>query len=344
MLTVMAGLMLSSAPNKRAMVFGLFIAFAAFAFVSLSVGEVVQVGNSANVTAVSGLTTSKNDEAASMATGFLVSFLFLAMGIQSRSLLQCAIAGFIGVVEIFGAVMARSAGALAAAGVALAAFILFIWLRRAHRHTRLMVIGMACSVTLVAGVLFLAFHHDVLEWLSGTFNKDMTLTGRTYLWQRAQELALERPLGGRGFAAFWQQGNLDAEGLWQFAHIRNRYGFNFHSTYYDVLIGMGWIGLVVFAATLALGAGRAAMTYVRTPTLITCFWLAIAVYVIVRMPIETVGTYEFDYATVLLFAMFGAGMRSKRLDARLPPGTRYVGELSVLPEHALQPRPYRPAE
>jgi exopolysaccharide production protein ExoQ len=336
--------MLSAAPNKRAMVLGLFVAFAAFAFVSLSVGEVVKVGNVGHVTAVSGLTTSKNDEAASMATGFLVSFLFLAMGIQTRSLLQCAIAGFVGLVEIFGTVMARSSGALAAAGVALTAFIVFIWLRRAHSRTRLTVVGFVCATALFAGVVFLAFHHDVLEWLSSAFNKDMTLTGRTYLWQRAQEMALERPIGGRGFAAFWQQGNLDAEGLWQFAHIKSRFGFNFHSTYYDILIGMGWIGLIAFAITLALGAGRAALAYVRMPALLSCFWLAIAVYVIVRMPIETVGTYEFDFTTVLLFAMFGSGVRSKRLDTRLRPGTSYAGGLPILPEHAFQPRPYGPAE
>lgn len=344
LLTVIAGLMLSSAPNKRAMVFGLFLAFAAFAFVSLSVGDVVKVGNVGHVTALSGLTTSKNDEAASMATGFLVSVLFLAMGIQSRSLLQCSVAGIAGLVEIFGTVMARSAGALAAACVAVAAFVVFIWLRKAHRQTRLTVIGLACVTALFTGVIFLAFHHDVLEWLSSAFNKDMTLTGRTYLWQRAQEMALDRPVGGRGFAAFWQHGNLDAEGLWQFAHIKTRYGFNFHSTYYDILIGMGWIGLIVFAITLALGAGRAALSYVRVPTLIACFWLAIAVYVIVRMPIETVGTYEFDFATVLLFAMFGSGTPSKRFDARLPRGRRQGGGMPVMPEHALQPRPYRPAE
>lgn len=344
LLTVMTGLMLSAAPNKRAMVLGLFLAFAAFAFVSLAVGDVVQVGNVGHVTALSGLTASKNDQAASMATGFLVSFLFLAMGIQSRSLLQCSIAGVVGLVELFGTVMARSAGALAAGGVALAAFIVFIWLRRAHRQTRLTFVGLGCVTALFAGVIFLAVHHDVLEWLSNAFNKDMTLTGRTYLWQRAQEMAQERPIGGRGFAAFWQQGNLDAEGLWQFAHIKTRYGFNFHSTYYDVLIGTGWIGLLVFAFTLALGAGRAALAYVRTPTLMSCFWLAIAVYVIVRMPIETVGTYEFDFATVLLFAMFGSGVPSKRLDARLAGGRRHMGGVPVLPEHALQPRPYGPAE
>lgn len=344
LLTVMAGLMLSAAPNNRAMVLGMFAAFAAFAFVSLAVGEVVTVGNVGHVTAVSGLTASKNDQAASMATGFLVSFLFFAMGLQSRNLLQCLCAGFVGLVQIFGTVMARSAGALAAAGIAFFAFLVFLWLRKASRHTRLTLIGLACTVTLFAGVLFLAFHHDVLQWLSTTFNKDMTLTGRTYLWQRAQEMAAERPLGGRGFAAFWQQGNLDAEGLWQYAHIQNRYGFNFHSTYYDILIGMGWIGLVVFAFTLALGAGRASLSYVRMPSLMACFWLAISVYMIVRMPIETLGTYEFDFATTLLFAMFGFGMRSKRLDARLPPRARRAGEFSVLSEEAFQPRPYRPAE
>ena len=341
LLTVMAALMLSAAPNKRAVVLGLFAAFAVFAVVSLSVGEVVQIGTS-NVTAVAGLTDSKNEEAATMVTGFLVSFLFLAMGIRSRSVLQSSCAVFVGAVQIFGAVMAKSAGALAAAGVAFAAFLIFIWLRKSSRHTRFAIIGFGFIAVLIAGVIFLAFHNDVLEWLSGTFNKDMTLTGRTYLWERARELALERPIEGRGFAAFWQQGNLDAEGLWQFAHIQSRFGFNFHSTYYDIVIGMGWIGLAVFAVTLAFGVGRAATAYVRKPTLIACFWLAIAIDLLIRMPIETIGTYEFDFATLLLFALFGS--RSERLDARLAPRGRRARGLGVAPEDPFQPRPYWPAE
>ena len=47
---------------------------------------------------------------------------------------------------------------------------------------------------------------------------------------------------GRGYYAFWRQGNLDAEGLWRYFGIDSRGGFTFHNTLVDILVTLGWIG------------------------------------------------------------------------------------------------------
>ncbi len=141
----------------------------------------------------------------------------------------------------------------------------------------------------------------------------------------------EQPVLGQGFAAFWQQGNLDAEGLWQFAHIQSREGFNFHNTAYDILVGLGWMGLILFGLTLIAGLSMTAAGYVRNMSPLSSFWLAVGIYLLVRMPIETAGTYEFYFSTLLLFAMFGSSV-----------GTAFVSEPVPHPAWAA-PRSAAPA-
>ncbi|HKD46397.1 MAG TPA: hypothetical protein VKB67_01805, partial [Rhizomicrobium sp.] len=110
--------------------------------------------------------------------------------------------------------------------------------------------------------------------------------------------------------------NLDAEGLWQFAHITSRTGFNFHNTGYDILVSLGWVGLILFALTLIVGLVKMAAVYVNGPSLLTAFWLALAASIVARLPVETMGIYEFSAETIFLFAIFGYAVKAKRVRER----------------------------
>jgi exopolysaccharide production protein ExoQ len=311
-LTVLAALLLASAHNKRSVLLGIFAAFALYTAVSLIVGTQVDVGNN-GARALSGLNDSKNEQADIAATGFVISASLFLMGLRMRSLLLCLATAAAGAVELYAAVAALSAGAVAATAVALAVLAVLVVLCRAGRTTRAAVVGVVGAGAAALTAIFVLFTSDVLDWLATMFGKDNTLTGRTYLWARARDLIVEHPLLGRGFAAFWQQGNLDAEGLWQFGGITDRQGFNFHNTSYDALVSLGWVGLVIFGFTLAAGTTVLARSYVRTPSLLACFWLSMAVYMLIRLPVECIGLNEFYFSTVLLFAMLGAGAQTGRV-------------------------------
>jgi len=136
--------------------------------------------------------------------------------------------------------------------------------------------------------------------------KDPTLTGRTYLWYRAAELIREKPVLGRGYFSFWLQGNIDAEGLWRYAGIAERSGFNFHNTLVDLLVTVGWLGAVALIVTVLIAAVALVRRFVDRPSLALVFWISILLYELSRTPIETLGIQPFYFSTTLVFGALGA--------------------------------------
>lgn len=327
MLTITAGLLLASRRNQRSATFALFCAFALYAMGSLLWGSRIAIGQ-INDAALAGLSASKNQECSIVTSGALVSLLWFAAGAQKGSRLQCLAGGAAFMVQTYLAVLTKSAGFSISFLVGVIVFVALAALGRLPRSVRSLVVGLATLATATALAIALILRDPLLDLLSGLLGKDSTLTGRTYLWLRARDLIMERPLLGHGFAAFWQQGNLDAEGLWQFGHIPERSGFNFHNTGFEILVMLGWVGLALFALTLVVGLSRLTLSYVRKPTLHACFWIAFALHVITSMPFETIGTYEFGYETVLLFAAL----------AYMPPRQR------ALPRAPWQAPPFSPVE
>lgn len=311
--TVIGGLMLAQVRNRRALMFALFATFAIYTAGSLIFGRTVAVGDT-GAKALSGLTTSKNLQASTEMVGALISLAWFFLGFKTRRYLQSALALMVFVVETYLAVLAKSDGAMAAMALGVSGFLLLVLLIKGGRRLRVAIVGFGGISALTLLMTFLVFTGPIVDQLSSWFGKDLTLTGRTYLWTRARDMIVEQPILGHGFAAFWQQGNLDAEGLWQFAHIQSRMGFNFHNTSYDILVSLGWAGMALFALTLVVGLVKIAAAYVKHPSLLSAFWLALAASMLVRMPIETMGIYEFDMGTVLIFAIFGYGAKAAQLN------------------------------
>jgi O-antigen ligase len=106
------------------------------------------------------------------------------------------------------------------------------------------------SVVIAVGIVFLA--PDVLVAALG---RDLTLTGRTDIWDAARRFVEARPWLGYGYYAFWLPENGPAYWVrqavkWQVASA--------HSGWLELALGMGRIGVVLFAvqlfATLRRGA------------------------------------------------------------------------------------------
>lgn len=308
-MTVGFGLMLSAAPRPKAVLWGMFFAFAFYVLAALAFGQVVDVGNDGD-SAFSGLTASKNLLADIGSTGLLISLACFVAGIEDRQRLRALLALGVAVAQSYALIEARSAGALLGVAPAVAVFIFLLALRPARLATRVLAILLAASSAALAAF---AYGNTLIEDAMTFFDKDPTLTGRTYLWERAGDFISENPLLGKGFNAFWLQGNPDAEGLWQYAGITTREGFSFHNTAIEILVHLGWVGLFVLGITALIGAALLIHRVMTRPTLALCFWTSIAIYDLVRMPIETIGITPFYFSTVLLFAAFGSSFAARRV-------------------------------
>jgi len=310
-LTVGVALLLSAAPYPKAVLWGIFLAFAVYIPVAIVFGQAVDVGNTGAM-AFSGLTQSKNLLGDMAATGALVSLACFVAAIEDRRPVRALVALAVAAAEIYVLLEARSAGALLGIVPAVLTFIFFLAMRPARLTLRLIATVFAA---LSAAVMTVAYGSSLVEDSMTLFDKDPTLTGRTYLWQRAADFIAEKPALGTGFNAFWVQGNPDAEGMWQFAGIADRMGFSFHNTLVELLVNIGWIGVGVVTIVAVVSSVLLLRRVMTRPTLALCFWLSLLVYEFVRMPIEAIGMAPFAHPTVMLFAGFGVALAARRTAA-----------------------------
>jgi exopolysaccharide production protein ExoQ len=311
-ITVVAGLLLSSARNQEAVVRGISLAFLSYVVASIFFGGYVGVGVGMGGEAFSGLSESKNLLADIASTGLVASAVVALLAIQNRRWLWMAI-GVVSIgLDLYSVIAARSAGALlglAMATLAIVGLTPLVYAGRTIRATATAMIGL-CLVGL--GVFYSTIAQAMIDFGTNLFDEDPTLTGRTYLWYRAADLIREHPMLGRGFYAFWIQGNIDAEGLWRYFGIDGRGGFTFHNTFVEILVMLGWSGLVLIGAVLLTGVVFLIRRFVVKPTLTQVFWMGILLYELARTPIETVGVAPFYFSTALVFGALGAAFKRSR--------------------------------
>ena len=327
-ITAGAGLLLSGSRRPMSVLFGMFLAFGFYMAVSLAFGQSVFVGTT-GTTAFSGLNRGKNMLADIASTGLLISAATFLVAVAERRLLVVLAAVLVAGMELYVVVAARSAGAMLGFALAMSVFLLLLALRPIGTVLRATATFFLGLVLVVAALNYRILSSAMIDTGTRFFDKDLTLTGRTYLWQRAYDLISETPWLGRGFRSFWLQGNPDAEGLWQYAGIVSRDGFNFHNTAVEVLVHLGWVGLVVYAAVVIIALGFLVARFLVRPNLFVCFWLSVLVYELVRMPIESIGFTEFYFSTVLLFMAMGSAFA-------VPPGKPFA---AAAPKGRPAPRP-----
>jgi len=311
-ITVIAGLLMSSARNQEAVVRGISLAFLSYVVASIFFGGYVGVGVGMGGEAFSGLSESKNLLADIASTGLVASAVVALLAIQNKRWLWLGIAVGSIAMDLYCAIAARSAGAILGLGMATVAIVGLTPLVYAGKVVRGAVTSMVGVCLVMTGIFYSTIAQAMIDLGANLFDKDPTLTGRTYLWYRAADMIRERPVLGRGFYAFWIQGNIDAEGLWRYFGIDGRGGFTFHNTFVEILVMLGWSGLVVIGLTLATGVIFLIRRFVTRPTLTQVFWMGILLYELARTPIETVGVAPFYFSTALVFAALGSAFKRSR--------------------------------
>lgn len=236
---------------------------AVFAALMMTVALSLALGSyRADTGALVGFYGSKNAMAWAAALSTLLAVgLAAARGVPGVVRLGAAVSAPIALAAM---VLAQSVSALGYLPIGLTAFAAILLMRPFRASVRIVT---ALFLTLgLTYLLLLATIHA--EALSAAFfdatGKDVTLTGRTDLWQIALAYISERPALGVGYQAFWIHGNPTAEAIWRAFGIASRSGFNFHNTYLSNAVEIGMTGVamqvVLMAAAFLVTARRALAT------------------------------------------------------------------------------------
>ncbi|MCR6645552.1 MAG: O-antigen ligase family protein [Terricaulis sp.] len=139
------------------------------------------------------------------------------------------------------------------------------------------------------------------EFMREVLNKDPeNLTGRTYLWNRADDLIAQRPLLGYGFQAIWLSDSSETLGLLRWAGVADGRTFNFHHTYRQLAVDVGIIGSGVFVVTLLICIGAAIRQFILMPSVATSFVFSFFLITLVKSFTEVI-VVAFSAQTLLLF-------------------------------------------
>lgn len=138
-----------------------------------------------------------------------------------------------------------------AALVALGFVLVAVWLVRRARRPVVVYSGIAAVVVAgVAGVL--VFGQQLLPLVG----KSEDLTGRTEIWAKVIDLAVQRPFAGWGWVSYWTpwaepfQGYIVRNGVVQ---------LHAHNAWLDVWLQLGILGVIVFGALVLVALVRAWM-------------------------------------------------------------------------------------
>ena len=293
LLTAIIGVLAGSCVKPRTMLGALFWALA---FVTALGLLVPQNEVSSGEAVLTGLFGSKNY------LGYSYGLLLLTATIvafdRSRRGMVRLIAFAVAAVSPVLLVLSGSTGALVCSMAAMAVTCVLAFVIRFAPAVRV-----ACLLLMaLLVVLFLIVWLYVVDFaaLLGFLGKDVTLTGRTLIWEWAYRAIEQHPMLGTAFGGFWQAGNWGAEEIW-FQFARGKTGYHFHNTFLQIAVDLGYVGLLVFLATLAAISARigSCLLFSRLDTE-QMFAIAMFLFHLFRLPIEVDLFWQFQIPTVLL--------------------------------------------
>ena len=123
------------------------------------------------------------------------------------------------------------------------------------RASRLVIMFVLLGIVLIVASAILPYQQvEPVDAVLSHFNKDSTLTGRTLLWQYAENQIRERPLLGVGAGGFWRYHESPLVQKIHFEFYKGPWDvFNFHNSYYEIAVHQGLIGLGFMILALSWG-------------------------------------------------------------------------------------------
>lgn len=275
-----------------------------------------------------GLAGSKNTTADMASLGVMTALAMLAHGIRMVRPVTVLLALILIAVDVATVSAAQSAGANAALALA-SAFFLGWWITSTWPIAgRTAIMAVAVITGAVASATRSVWYPLLFERYLEFAGKDDDLTGRIYIWSRADVAIDNAPWFGRGYASFWVEGDLEPTAIWDAMFVANHIGFNFHNSVYEVLVYFGYVGLVAVSAIFIGYSLLLARRMVIDPHPVTILFAALIAYDGLRFSFESLPLGIFAHSTVFLYGALshGVGIRfSQRRTASAPglarPGT-----------------------
>ncbi|WP_254695222.1 O-antigen ligase [Leisingera sp. NJS201] len=148
---------------------------------------------------------------------------------------------------------------------------------------------------------------DPVEKVLDAFGKDRSLTGRTGLWSYAEQQIAKEPLLGVGAGGFWRYHSSPlVKRIYEEYYKGPRDVFNFHSSFYEIAVHQGLIGLglVILSALWALArVFRGALGAAAMPQI---YFLSQSLAVLVRTATEA----DFFLPFIIFHMLFWIGALS----------------------------------
>jgi O-antigen ligase len=139
-----------------------------------------------------------------------------------------------------------------------------------------------------------------------------TLTGRTLLWEECLKYAMDRPLLGYGFSAFWN--------AYRVNKIGNIIGWTpgiGHSNYLDQLLELGIIGLISYVLMLGGGIKCSFQNFVTTKNRGYLFAFSLLIFILFIGLLETTIPYPSLLTFLFIWALSLLAFRSpKRVSSK----------------------------
>jgi exopolysaccharide production protein ExoQ len=207
-------------------------------------------------------------------------------------------------------VAALSVGAVMALFGALACSFLAFNLQRFSGRSRVIIL---CAGGLLIAILCsfgIVFSDELLQGALQLSGKSTTLSDRTPLWDVANKMMQDHPIGGVGYEAFWQHGNPYAEDLWR-RFNPTRAGYHFHNLWYQSGVDLGYIGLGLALLTVVITAIEVMRWVVRSPSATSCFFLGYVIFIIQRSMLEVDLFAQFSFMGAIFLAAFVYARQSR---------------------------------
>jgi exopolysaccharide production protein ExoQ len=159
--------------------------------------------------------------------------------------------------------MAQSATAI----VVLVGTLLILPLLQVLRWRSNVAIIIAILIILLGGFAVTYVWANTEEVLS-SLGRDVTLTGRTELWQLSFEAVLARPWLGYGYDGFWVGWNSESAHIWVRVFWEPPHA---HNGWLELLLSLGAVGLTLFIASLVVALSHS-IRYLRSKSADCVFW------------------------------------------------------------------------
>jgi exopolysaccharide production protein ExoQ len=167
----------------------------------------------------------------------------------------------------------------------------------------------------------------VNDFVFDTLGKDPTLTGRIFLWERADALIAQRPWLGYGYQAIWMGDSTETIALQRLTGITDGRVFHFHHEFRQIAVNTGLLGLSVFVVMMG-GAILSAMRHaLLKPDPANGFFFLLLLLTLARAFTDT-ALHPFSVHTLLYYSACVYAFRPERQV------TAAVGFLSPTPRPA----------